>query len=197
MGLLAAIKISLWRLIMLDQSVLSDGGADDRLLHPFDRAIKRLFDRLSGTWGRDFMDQWAGLHGGKVMAIWAHELSGYDARTKPNPEAVDGRALMQPIAWALENLPEKPLNAIQFRALCRRAPAAEVLRLPEPAANPARMAEALEKLAPLRKGASAGALAGGKGWAHRLIEKHERGEFVNVGPLRTAREALGLLPGRA
>lgn len=177
---------------MIDQSALSDDEATDRLLHPFDRAIERLFNRLSATWGRDFMDQWAGLDGRKVMLIWAHELSGYDARTKPNPEAVDGRALMQPIGWALENLPEKPLNAIQFRALCRRAPAPEVVCLPGAPVNPARMAEALAALAPVRKAVRAGVAASGKGWAHKLLEKHERGEFVNVGPLRLAREALGL-----
>lgn len=160
-------------------------------LSKFEHVINKLFDRLSATYGRDFMGRWEGLDADAVKLSWAHELSGYNAALKPSPELVDNWVLLQPIAWALENLPERAPNVIEFRALCRRAPAAEVLRLPEPAANPARMAEALEKLAPLRKGVSAGALAGSKGWAHRLIEKHERGEFVNVGPLRTAREALG------
>lgn len=161
-------------------------------LSKFEDVINRLFDRLSATYGRDFMGRWEGLDADAVKASWAHELSGYNAALKPDPELVDNRVLLQPIAWALEHLPERAPNVIEFRALCRRAPAAEVLRLPEPAASPARKAEAFENMASVCRVGTGFSSGNKRGWERRLIEKHERGEFVNVGPLRMAREALGL-----
>lgn len=161
-------------------------------LSKFEEAIDRIFDRLSATWGRDFMNQWEGLKGDKIKAAWAHELSGYNPDLKPNPELVSTKKLMQPIAWALENLPEKPLNAIQFRALCQRAPAPVMLRLPEPAADPDRVAAELDKLAPARQTVASAGPVDHKAWARRLVANHAAGICVSVGPLRFAREALGL-----
>ena len=163
-------------------------------LSRFEEAINRMFDRLSATWGRDFMNQWEGLKGDKIKAAWAHELSGYNASLKPNPELVDNRKLLQPIAWALENLPEKPMNAIQFRALCQRAPVPDTLRLPEPSANPARMEQERSRCAVLtsqHRSGGAGSTAS-KDWARKIISRHQAGERVNVGPLRDARIALGM-----
>lgn len=144
--------------------------------------VQRIFKRLAATYGAAWDRSLGQVPIADVMTAWEHELAGF----------LQNKRTMLAIAWALENLPERCPNVIEFRALCRSAPSAPVPVLPAPAADPARMAEALATLAPVRKAVRAGAVASGKGWAQKLIEKHERGEFVNVGPLRTAREALGL-----
>ena len=73
------------------------------------QAIDRLFARLQATYGRDFMERYIGLEAGAVKASWAHELSGF---------AND----MHSLAWALEHLPERPPNVIEFRKIARQAP---------------------------------------------------------------------------
>jgi hypothetical protein len=166
----------------------------DPQLSKFERVIERLFARLSATYGRDFMGRWEGLDGDAVKASWAHELSGYNAALKPHPELVDNAALLHPIAWALENLPERAPNVIEFRALCRRAPAADVPRLAAPAADPVRAAQALAQLESARHPSRNGPVDH-KAWARRHIANHAAGIKVSVGPLRMAREALGLPVG--
>ena len=144
------------------------------------QAIDRLFTRLGATYGRNFLGQYEGQDAMAVKTSWAHELSGYAKN-------------MMPIAWALENLPDKVLNVLEFRSLCRRAPAAEVPRLPEPAADPARLAAELSKLGQLRESVAAQPGANtNKDWARAIIAKHEAGIKVNITPLLFARQALGL-----
>lgn len=149
------------------------------------KATDHLFGRLVATYGNDFMRRWEGQNELAVKACWAHELAGY----------AGGRDDMLPIAWALENLPEKAPNVIEFRNLCRRAPAPEVPRLEAPKADPERVRAVLAKLAPLREACASGAPAGygdGRDWARKVVQRHASGERVNVYPLRLAREALGL-----
>jgi len=146
------------------------------------KAIDRLFSRLCATYGRRFMDQWGDVPESDVKTVWAHELDGFDRN-------------LTAVAWALENLPERPMNVIEFRALCRRAPAPDVPALPEPAPDPARLAAELSKLGQLRASVSGVREAGSadhKGWARKIIERHTRGEKVSLTPLRFAREALGM-----
>jgi hypothetical protein len=141
------------------------------------QAVERLFLRLGATYGRDFINKFEGSEISAVKSSWAHELAGYTAN-------------MHPIAWALENLPERCPNVIEFRSLCRRAPQTQVLALPEPTADPLRVAAELSKLAAI---AHPGAqLIDHKGWAKRIIARHEYGVKVNAYPLRCAREVLGL-----
>lgn len=78
--------------------------------------VDRLFARLQGVYGRDFMGQFSqvdssGMDVGIANAkqIWSEELGGFSEY----PEA---------IAYALENLPERMPNAIVFREICRKAP---------------------------------------------------------------------------
>lgn len=78
--------------------------------------VDRLFFRLQGVYGKDFMSQFmlmdaAGNDIGLANAkqVWSEELGGFSE----HPEA---------IAYALENLPERMPNVIQFREICRKAP---------------------------------------------------------------------------
>ena len=141
-------------------------------------AVDRIFIRMTATYGTEFHARYAGVPVNDVKAVWSHELAGFDGRLKS-------------IAWALENLPERCPNAIEFRNLCRRAPEPEAPRLPEPQADQQRVAEELAKLAPLRAKVKAAAGVDHKGWARGILARHEAGDPVRPICLRFAREALG------
>lgn len=141
--------------------------------------VERLYERLTGTYGRDFLDRYRALDENSVKSLWGHELAGFAGN-------------LHAIAWGLENLPERPPNVIEFRNLCRRSPAPDVPRLPEPKADPARVAAELRKLAPIRRAAASGGEHDGKAWARRLIARHEAGEDLRPIALRFARDALKL-----
>lgn len=98
--------------------------------------IDRIFTKLTLVYGREFTARWdsVGVPIEAVKADWAHELDGFDKW----PEA---------IAHALQNLPpDRPPTVLQFRALCRAAPAKELPQLPAPKADPARVKAELAKL---------------------------------------------------
>ena len=86
-------------------------------------AVDKIFDRLSATWGTRFLRQWDGIEPAAVKVVWAKELAHYHE----NQAA---------FSWAFENLPESPMNAIEFRALLRRAPRDQPPALPWPTPNP-------------------------------------------------------------
>lgn len=140
------------------------------------RVIDRLFERLIATYGREFAARYEGIDTEAVKAAWAHELSGFAAR-------------LPDIAWALENLPERCPNAIEFRNLCRTAPAQNTPRLPEPPADPERVRAELAKLQAVRGG---NAERDPKDWARVVLQRIERGERVLSYTRRSARAALGL-----
>jgi hypothetical protein len=96
--------------------------------------IDRLFGRLISTYGSDFKGRYQGVDENAVKSAWAHELSGFQNN-------------LTQIGWALENLPERAPNVIEFRNLCRRAPETEKPRLEAPKADPAIAKMIAEKLA--------------------------------------------------
>jgi hypothetical protein len=142
------------------------------------KAIDRLFDRLSATYGSEWINRWQGLDGQAVKSLWAHELSGFSTR-------------LDAIAWALENLPSRSPNVIEFRNLCRSAPQPEMPRLPEPKADPERLKQELAKLSSMRAAAPK-SIQDGKDWARRIIGRFEAGEKLNPTTLRFAKDALRL-----
>ena len=89
------------------------------------KAIDRLFDRMGLTYGNEWVRKWDSAPISEVKSMWAHELDFYSNR-------------LEDVAWALENLPEKCPNVIEFKNLCRKAPKIEAPRLPEPKADPER-----------------------------------------------------------
>src|SRR5574337_288724 len=140
------------------------------LLQP--AVIDRLFDRLAATYGREFLARYEGVDDAAVKAAWAHELAGFGDK-------------LHAIAWALERLPQRAPNAIEFRALCRAAPAPSVPRIEQSAAAPDVVRAALARIGPLRVGSA------GDGWARRVLAKHARGEPVSRYARTMAAEALG------
>ena len=142
------------------------------------KAIDRLFDRLAATYGNEWARRWEGLDHAAIKTLWAHELASFAGR-------------LDAIAWALENLPSRAPNVIEFKQLCRAAPRAPESLLPEPKADPARVAAELAKLDTVRKQATSSRVDH-KAWARRLIARHEAGEVLRPIQLRFAKEALRL-----
>ena len=144
------------------------------------KAVDRLFERLAATYGAQWTRQWADVPIGDVKTTWAHELASFAGR-------------LEALAWALENLPPKCPNVIEFKAVCRQAPRPPEPQLPEPKADPARLAAELAKLADVKKAARAAASTiDDKAWARKLIARRDAGEKLNPTRLRFAREALRL-----
>ena len=141
-------------------------------------AIDRLFSRLAAVYGAAWDRQMGNAPLSDVKSAWSHELAGFSDK-------------LGMLAWALENLPERCPNVIEFKFLARRAPVPETARLPEPKADPARVAAELAKLAPAV--ASTRKAVHGidhKEWAKRLISRHEAGENLNPTTLKFAKQAL-------
>lgn len=141
------------------------------------QAVDRLFARLSATYGRDFTSKYEGIEPNAVKSSWAHELSGFSGQ-------------LEAIAWALEHLPERCPNVIEFRKICRLSPSPEVPRIEHSPAGKARVAAELAKLAPVL--AARGSRPDNRQWARSLIQRHESGAYPSTRTaLKMAQEALG------
>lgn len=141
--------------------------------------VDRIFDRLAIVYGDEFLARWRAVSLADVKTDWANTMGYYEA----DPGA---------IAWALENLPSgKPPTVLQFRDLCRQAPAPEVPRLPEPKADPARMAAEVAKL---REAISAkpAPQVDRREWARTILRDVEAGIKRTPMAVKFARQALGL-----
>lgn len=140
------------------------------------KAIDRLFDRMALTYGSAWEKSLGTAPVMDIKTVWAHELSGFGDK-------------LSMVAWALENLPERAPNVIEFRNLCRKAPAPEAPRLPEPQADQERLKAELSKLCGVIK-ETPPFTYNPKGWAHRIMQRQEDGEMVKPTTLRFAKEAL-------
>ena len=139
------------------------------------KAIDRLFERLAATypnWSR----QWLDVPESDIKTAWAHELSGFENN-------------LHALAWALENLPERCPNVIEFRNLARRAPEAEQPRLPKPKADPARLKIELAKLSEIKFQVKNAAIDP-KDWAKAILKRHKEGAKINISTLSMARFAV-------
>ena len=125
------------------------------------KAIDRLFDRLAATYGESWTRQWRDVPIADVKSLWAHELGQFDGR-------------LECITWALQNLPERCPNAIEFRNLCRQAPQAAVKLLPEPKADPKLVEAMLGEIQRIsHQVAQDKPKSDPKAWARKLLERHK------------------------
>jgi len=123
-------------------------------------AVERLFDRILAVYGDEFMRKYSAVPMADVKTAWAHQLAGFGTPSG-----------MKAIAWALDNLPERAPNAIEFRALCRATPYSEpMLALPAPA-NPAIVQRVARDLEAVR----AKLVDDDLGWARKLLGRIKRG----------------------
>lgn len=154
--------------------------------------VDRIFEKLTLVYGQAFLARWRDVDLTAVKSDWRHELAGFAPKEGESGSASAGA---QAIAYALAHLdPDAPPpTVLQFRALARRAPAPDLPRLPEPKADPERVAAELAKLGPVLAAARANAVpVDHKAWAKRLMARHNDGERLNHSALRFAREALGM-----
>lgn len=143
------------------------------------QAVDYVFTQLAAAYGAAWDKSLGVAPLADIKTRWLYELEPF-------------RHSKKRIMWALTHLPKFAPNAMEFHQLCRQAPAADVLALPEPAADPARVAAELAKLTPLCRSRAQSLPVDSKAWARRIMQRHSEGEKINVYPLRCAREALGL-----
>jgi len=123
--------------------------------------IDKIFQKLSLTYGRDFLGRYEGMPIADVKTDWAHELGGFGG----HPEA---------IRHALQNLnPSKAPTVYEFRNVCSSAPKLAVLELPRPPQDPAIVAAIVGGL---KKSTG---VNGMKDWAHRLKARHLAGDRLS------------------
>jgi hypothetical protein len=148
-------------------------------------AIDRIFSRLAAAYGKQFFELYAQVDPSDVKTAWCHEL---DVFSTPNG--------FKRIAWALDNLPDRTPNLLQFRNLCRAAPAPDVPPLPMPEANPARMREELAKLGHVT-GLKLHTTTGAMDWAPRILARHAAGAKITPTVMGMAREVDAMRVRRA
>lgn len=141
-----------------------------------DAVIDRLFKRLSATYGASWTRQYADTPMGDVKTAWMHELEGYMER-------------LGAIAFALENLPERCPNVIQFRNICRSAPSVQAVQIERAKADPAIVAMVLQGMADKKP---VNTQHDEKEWARRILSRHEQGEKIRTYSLNLARGALNI-----
>jgi hypothetical protein len=147
------------------------------------KACDHLFNRLLAVYGTQWTKQWQDVPMQDAKDAWARELGQYARR-------------LEAIAYALDNLPERAPNAVQFRNLCRAAPAPDVLALPMPVANPERMREELAKLGHVT-GAKVQTTTGAMDWAPSILARHAAGAKITPTVIKMAREAEAIRTRRA
>lgn len=140
--------------------------------------VDRIFNRLTVRYGVRFLNHWKGVDIDAVRHDWANVLAGFENW----PEA---------FLFAFEHMDdEKPPTAAMFRSMAMKAPKPERLALPEPKADPSRVAAELAKLVPMK--AAIAAPVDHKAWAKRLQARHAAGDNLNHNQVRCYRNALGL-----
>jgi hypothetical protein len=138
--------------------------------------IDRLFERLSMTYGISWDNSLGSAPLNEIKSHWMHELSGF----------LKSKEFMMAISWALDHLPERPPNLVQFKNLCYQAPAVERPQLPSPPADPERVKQELAKLTPFRMGPGVDP----KAWAHKILNEYADGVKRPMAVVQMARDAL-------
>lgn len=143
------------------------------------KAIDRLFRRLTATYGNEFASKWDAVEMSDLKTAWAHELSAFSGN-------------LNAIGWALENLPDRCPNLMQFKTLCKQAPKPDALMLDAPKASADIVDKELAKMA-------ADALAppvdddghvDHKRWAHKLKARHDAGDLLGYQQIKMYKEVL-------
>jgi hypothetical protein len=144
--------------------------------------VNRIFDKLTLTYGQSFLDRWRDIDLKAVKADWGFELATFEK-------------VPHCIAFALANLPatSRGPSVVEFKALCRQAPELEKPRLPEPKADPERVAAELAKLAPIiaQTKAADPMKYDSRAWAKKILTEHKGGLRRTPTVVAMARRAMG------
>jgi hypothetical protein len=136
--------------------------------------INRLFARLGVHYGAAWTRMWEGPPMEAVRADWAEKLSGLEFK-------------LEAIRYGLDNLPDYPPTAVQFRAACNRMPEPMPVALPQPPASP----EVVAKVVGAFVVSDRDPLA----WAYRLKAREINGDRLLQFQRDAWREALSSKAG--
>ena len=143
------------------------------------KAVERLFEKLQLTYGTEFTNKWGELNSMDLMTNWAFELAQFSDN-------------LNAIGWALQNLPDRCPNLIEFKNLCKQAPRPVTIALDSPKAPVEVIDREISKMLAglVKKPTDAG---DHKRWARRLKERHEKGEHLSPYQINCYKTALDML----
>lgn len=145
-------------------------------------AVERLFDRLSMTYGSEFKNKWNGIPLNEVKSAWAHELGIFADN-------------LNAIGWALQNLPDRCPNLIEFKSLCKQAPRPTTIAL-DAAKAPVEVVDKVLAEIALKAFKAPKDDKGNidhKRWAKNLKQRHENGEKLSMYQIKCYKTALDML----
>ena len=143
------------------------------------KAVERLFEKLQLTYGTEFTNKWGELNSMDLMTNWAFELAQFSDN-------------LNAIGWALQNLPDRCPNLIEFKNLCKQAPRPVTIALDSPKAPVEVIDREISKMLAglIKKPTDVG---DHKRWARRLKERHEKGEHLSPYQINCYKTALDML----
>ena len=139
--------------------------------------IDRLFERLSMTYGIAWDNSIGSAPLNEIKTFWMNQLSSF----------MQSKESMMSISWALNHLPERPPNLVQFKNLCYQAPTVEKPQLPSPPADPERVKQELAKLAGMSKPKHEP-----RDWARKILGDYAGGAKKSPAVVQMARDALNV-----
>nr|WP_315471739.1 hypothetical protein [uncultured Rhodoferax sp.] len=140
-------------------------------------AVDHVFSALLLAYGPAFTRSLGDAPEKEIKTFWGYQLSDFTHSLEAK----------RAIVWALQNLPPKVPNAIEFKLLCRNAPSKQVLALPAVVTvNPEIAAKVLEGLKshPVAK-------IDHKAWAHRILADVKAGMKRSPAVVQMAKNAIG------
>ena len=142
-------------------------------------AVERLFQRLTATYGSEFVNKWDKVALVDLKTAWAHELADYANN-------------LNAIGWALENLPAKCPNLIEFKNLCKQAPRPTTAALEAPKADVEVVDKELAKIAAeaFKAPKDEQGNVDHKRWANKLKAKHDAGEPLSLIQVQMYQKAI-------
>jgi hypothetical protein len=145
-------------------------------------AVERLFDRLSMTYGVEFKNKWSGFPVNEVKTHWAHELAIFADN-------------LNAIGWALQNLPDRCPNLIEFKSLCKQAPRPTTNALEAPKAPVEVVDRVLAEIAAtaFKTPKDQNGNVDHKRWAKRLKTFHENGGKLSLYQIKCYKTALDIV----
>ena len=139
------------------------------------KVINKLFFRLSNVYGSQWSSLWKDNDIEEVKDLWAEELQFFANH-------------LDSIGWALNHLPERVPNLVQFKKLCLEAPFTN----PTPAIDYTRPAPIPEAIAVEMKNIKPHPTFDHKAWAKKILADVENGIPRRYISVRFAKEALGI-----
>ena len=140
-------------------------------------AVEHVFSIMAATYGSAWDRSLGQAPIADVKTVWANALDGF----------MHSDAAKKAVVWGLKNLPARVPNSIEFRDLCRQAPAAKVPELPSPLVNPEIAAKVLGGLK-----ASAITPVDNRAWAKAILRDVENGVRRTPTVIQMAKNALAV-----